>query len=225
MVKLKDYKTPINMKKNILIACEYSGIVRSEFEKFGHHVVSCDILETEIKSNNHYKGNVFDILYKDWDLLIAFPPCTYLSSAGLHWCNIEKFGIDAINRIKKRNEAINFFLDLYSAPIKHICIENPCGHINTNVLKHTQIINPYYFGENSIKRTCLWLKNLPPLQHFKQNDLFNEKTHIIKPDPLSININGKRRHFTDAKTNNAKVRSKTFISIAKAMAEQWHDKI
>ncbi len=211
----------INMKKNILIACEYSGIVRTEFEKYGHHVVSCDILETEIKSKNHYKGNVFDILYNDWDLLIAFPPCTYLSSAGLHRCYIENYGIEAIKRIKKRNEATNFFLDLYSAPIKHICIENPIGYINSNILKASQIIHPYYFGESDVKKTCLWLKNLPALQHFKENDLFNEKTHCDKPDPISIDYSGKKRYFTDAKLRNAHDRNKSFKSIAIAMSEQW----
>jgi adenine-specific DNA methylase len=213
------------MKKNILIACEYSGIVRTQFEKYGHHVVSCDILDTEIITKNHYKGNIFDILYNDWDLLIAFPPCTYLSGAGLFRCNIENYGIEAVKRIKKRNEATNFFLDLYTAPIKHICIENPVGYINTNILKPSQIINPYYFGESDVKRTCLWLKNLPPLQHYPIDDLFNIQTHCIKPSPISINYNGKKRYFTDAKLRKAHDRNKTFLSIAKAMAEQWHNKI
>jgi len=198
------------MKKNILIACEYSGIVRTQFEKYGHHVVSCDILDTEIITKNHYKGNVFDILYNDWDLLIAFPPCTYLSGAGLFRCNIENYGIEAVKRIKKRNEATNFFLDLYTAPIKHICIENPVGYINTNILKPSQIINPYYFGESDVKRTCLWLKNLPPLQHYPIDDLFNIQTHCIKPSPISINYNGKKRYFTDAKLRKAHDRNKLF---------------
>lgn len=215
---------------NILIACEYSGIVREEFNKKGHHAVSCDLLDTDIITKNHYKGNVKDILYKDWDLLIAFPPCTYLTSSGSHLYDINKYGNKAIQRFYKRNEAINFFLDLYSAPIKHICIENPTGHINTNVIKESQIIHPYYFGDRNMKRTCLWLKNLPLLEHYKENDLFNIGTHTIKPDPISTDKKtGKNRYFTDGnykgKFLTPHERNKTFKVIAEAMANQWSNLI
>jgi site-specific DNA-cytosine methylase len=210
----------------VLIACEYSGIVRDSFHKKGFNVTSCDILPSETKGN-HYQGDIFDILYsKDWDLLIAFPPCTYISAAGLHLCNIDIHGNKAIDRIKKRNKAVEFFLDLYSAPIKHICIENPTGHISANILKPSQIVHPYFFGERQMKRTCLWLKNLPPLQHSKENTLFSVKTHSEKPKPLSIDkTTGKKRYFTDtiikSKLKTAHARNKTFKSIANAMAEQW----
>lgn len=214
--------------KNILIACEYSGQVRTQFEQYDNvNVWSCDILKSDIPTKNHYVGNVKDILYShNWDLLIAFPPCTYLTSSGLYLCNIEKYGNLAIDRIRERNKAINFFLDLYQAPIKHICIENPTGHINTNVLKHTQLINPYYFGERELKRTCLWLKNLPLLEHYKQNDLFNYKTHSVYPDPIRLDKNtNKKRYFTDSikdnKLSTAHERNKTFKSIAYEMAKQW----
>ena len=147
----------------MLIACEYSGVVRDAFTALGFDATSCDILPTESKGK-HFQGDVFEILYKEnWDLLIAFPPCTYVSAAGLHHCSIEKHGTKAIERIKLRNKAIEFFLDLYNAPIKHIAIENPTGHLSSNILKPSQIIEPYYFGEQQKKRTCLWLKNLPLL--------------------------------------------------------------
>lgn len=210
----------------VLIACEYSGIVRDAFTKVGFDATSCDILPTESKGK-HFQGDVFEILYKEnWDLLIAFPPCTYVSAAGLFRCNIEYYGQSAIDRIKKRNKAIEFFLDLYNAPIKHIAIENPTGHLSRNILKPSQIIEPYYFGEQQKKRTCLWLKNLPLLQHYKEDDLFSSRTHTDKPQPLSIDAKtGKKRYFTDAiqgqKLKDAHQRNKTFQSVANAMATQW----
>lgn len=208
-----------------LIACEYSGIVREAMNSVGFDATSCDILPTDIPGK-HYQGDIMDIIEDGWDILIGFPPCTYLSSAGLHLCDIEKHGLKAVERIKKRNKAIEFFLDLYSAPIKYICLENPAGHISANILKPTQIIHPYYFGEKEMKRTCLWLRNLPPLEHRKQNDLFGERTHTEIPLPLSVDTKtGKKRYFTDAiinkKLKDAHGRNKTFHSIANAMAMQW----
>lgn len=214
--------------KRILIACEYSGIVRETFSKENNFDVwSADILDTEIESNKHYKGNVLDILNEKWDCLIAFPPCTYLSAAGLYLCNKDKYFDKAVKRKEKRKDAVDFFLKLYNAPIKHICIENPVGYISTNILKHSQIIHPYYFGEPHLKRTCLWLKNLPKLLHIKENDLFYKKTHCNKPNPLYIEKKtGKKRYFTDAffsnKLKDQKERSRTFTSIANAMFNQWH---
>lgn len=211
--------------KKVLVACEYSGIVRNAMNKVGFNATSCDILPSDT-SGPHYTGNVFDIINENWDILIAFPPCTYLSSAGLYLCNIELYGDKAIERIKLRNKAIEFFLDLYAAPIKHICIENPVGHISANILKPTQIIHPYYFGEREMKRTCLWLKNLPALEHVKENNLFSDSTHSKKPDPISIDKStGTKRYFTDGikgnKLKDAHSRNKTFQSIANAMAMQW----
>ncbi|MFC0186019.1 hypothetical protein ACFFJX_27720 [Pseudarcicella hirudinis] len=145
----------------ILVACEYSGVVRDSFNKAGFFAMSCDLLPTE-SPGNHYQGSVFDILNDGWDMLIGHPPCTYLSSAGLHFCNIENHGKKAIERIIKRNQAIEFFLKMYDAPIKHICLENPIGYISANILKPTQIIHPYYFGEKEMKRTALWLKFTTP---------------------------------------------------------------
>lgn len=214
----------------ILIGCEYSGIVRDAFIKKGHNAISCDILETE-QSGPHYKGDIFDIINNDFDMLIAFPPCTYLSSAGLHLCQIDKYGSKAIERIKKRHLATEFFLNLWDCGIPKICLENPVGFISHSVLKQTQIIHPFYFGERQMKRTALWLKNLPPLIHSHQDNLFEQKTHTKKPDPERIEIRKetgkiKNRYFTDCFVGNSRLKtqhekSKTFQSIADAMAEQW----
>ena len=220
-----------NSKIKVLIGCEYSGRVRDAFKNKGFNAWSCDILPTEIQGQ-HYQCDIFNVVNQKWDLFIGFPPCTYLSSAGLHYCNIEKHGIKAIERIKKRNKAIEFFLDLYSLPIKHICLENPLGHISANILKPTQIIHPYYFGEKELKRTCLWLKNLPPLEYHLQSNLFGEKTATEYPQPYQTQFckktgKMKNRYFTDALgTNNSFNginRSKIFQSIANKMADQWAD--
>lgn len=209
----------------VLVACEYSGIVREAMNRVGFDATSCDILPTE-KEGKHYQGDVMDILNDGWDILIGFPPCTYISSAGLHLCNIQNHGEKAIARIKLRNKAIEFFLDLYAAPIKHICLENPVGHISANILPPSQIIHPYYFGEREMKRTCLWLKNLPLLEHRKVTDLFGDCTHTEKPMPKSIDkTTGTKRYFTDSiinsKLKDTHTRNKTFESIANAMATQW----
>ena len=194
---------------NVLIACEYSGRVREAFKAKGCNAWSCDILPTEIPGQ-HIQGDVLELIKSNpnfFDVMIGFPPCTYLSSAGLYLCNIETHGEKAIQRILNRNKAIEFFLSLYSAPIKYICLENPLGHISANILKPTQIIHPYYFGERQMKRTALWLKNLPPLQHSAENNLFDVRTHTDKPEPEQIQIRKatgkiKRRYFTDCITNN-----------------------
>jgi hypothetical protein len=213
----------------VLVGCEYSGRVRDAFAALGFDAWSCDILETETPGQ-HYKCDIFEVVNQKWDLFIGFPPCTFLSSAGLHYCDIKKHGQKAIDRIKKRNKAIEFFLDLYSLPIDHICLENPLGHISANILKPDQIIHPYYFGEREMKRTALWLKNLPLLQHYKQDDLFNTHTHTLKPVPYQTQIRKatgkiKNRYFTDSFTDNrlktGHEKSKLFQSIANEMAIQW----
>lgn len=152
-------------------------------------------------------------------MLIAFPPCTYLSSVQTHLCRSDS------QRVLKRIEAAHFFMKLMNANIKNIAIENPAGVIKHIFRDPDQTIQPYYFGDPQMKRTCLWLKNLPKLFHTKESDLFKEKTHINKPEPSFtwINKEGKTKseYFTYSK--NAKQRSKTFPGIATAMAEQWSD--
>lgn len=199
----------------VLIACEYSGTVRSEFEKLGHDAWSCDILPSDIPGK-HYQGSVLDILNDGWDLMIGHPPCTYLSFAGNRvWYTS--------GRAQKRLDALDFFLRLWESPINQICLENPMGIVDRVIEKHTQIVHPYYFGDREMKKTCLWLKNLPKLIHIKESDLFSQITHSEKPDPqfelVSKEGKIKKEYFTYCKT--AHERSKTFPGIAKAMAEQW----
>ncbi|MEH0020851.1 MAG: hypothetical protein V6Z89_14440 [Desulfobacter sp.] len=198
----------------ILIACEYSGRVRDAFIKKGHDAVSCDILPTE-SPGPHYQGDVFDIINNGWDMMIAHPPCTYLSYVANRVWN-------APGRQQKREQAMQFFLQLVNADIPRKAIENPVGYPNTVFRKPDQIINPYYFGDPVRKRTCLWLDNLPVLDHATQDTLFMKKTHV-RPAPAYIASSGRNVHFTEAATgkDRGKLRSKTFPGIARAMAEQW----
>jgi len=199
----------------VLIACEYSGIVREAFKARGHDAWSCDLLDTEIPGN-HYKCDATEILALGWDLMIAHPPCTYFSRAGMH------FLLTQNGRKEKLEEAFQFVKKLWQAPIEKICLENPVGWLNTNWRQPKQIVHPWYFGDNDMKQTCFWLKNLVKL---------NGKVHIAldklkyrpKPDkPGRIGKDGKMRNFYFmSRSRNAKDRSKTFSGIAKAMAEQW----
>jgi hypothetical protein len=200
----------------VLVACEYSGVVRDAFIRAGHDAISCDLLPTEAPGP-HYKGSVFDILYDGWDMLIGHPPCTYLSYAGTrHW--------DSPGRLAKRLDALHFFADLWEAPIDKICLENPKGCASPTIAKYSQEIQPYYFGDSDIKTTWLWLKGLSPLIHHEEDDLFNEKTHVAKPEPVYVDSSGKPRYFTEAMrgvSDRAHSRAKTFPGIAAAMAQQW----
>lgn len=202
----------VSLPPRILVACEYSGIVREAFAAAGFDAWSCDILETEIPGK-HIKDNVLDHLNDGWDMMIGHPPCTYLSFAANHVWYKE-------GRARKRLEALDFFLRLWEAPIEKICLENPVGIVDRVIEKHTQIINPYYFGDDEVKRTCLWLKGLPKLIHKKEDDLFNKKTHIDKPKPMYTRYDGKSIYFSEGK-HGGHERSKFFPSVAAAMAGQW----
>jgi len=193
--------------RNILIACEFSGIVRDAFILKGFNAISCDLLPTE-KPGPHYQGNVLDIINDGFDLMIAHPPCTALTSSG-QW--YYKQFPDLVN------DAATFFISLATCNIEKICIENPTGVMTKRFRKPDQIIHPYYFGEPHMKRTALWLKNLPLLTH-------PDKNQLAKPDPIYIDKSGTKRFFTDAISgdrNGGHLRSRTFQSIASAMAEQW----
>jgi hypothetical protein len=193
----------------VLIACEFSGTVRDAFRALGHEAVSCDLLPT-LKPGSHYEGDVRDILNANWDLMIAHPPCTYLSASGLHWNKRKP------ERAALTEEAIAFVKLLAEAPIPKIAIENPIGCLSTRWRKPDQWIQPYQFGDDASKATCLWLKGLPLL----------EKTGYFPPRV----VEGKLRwgNQTDSGQNRlgpskdrwAK-RSITYPGIAKAMAEQW----
>jgi len=200
----------------VLIACEYSGIVRDAFIKRGHDAISCDLLPTE-KPGPHYQGDVFDIINDGFDLMIGHPPCTYLSYAGTaHW--------GSPGRCKLRLEGLDFFRKLWEAPIDKICLENPKGCASPTIAKYSQSIQPYYWGDKFFKTTWLWLKNLPLLIHYEEDDLFNKKTSSGIPEPVYVNKNGKNVHFSDAcggGKDRAKNRAKFWPGIAAAMAEQW----
>lgn len=203
----------------VLIACEFSGIVREAFAKKGHDAWSCDLLDTEIPGQ-HIKDDVLEILNDGWDLMIAHPPCTYISYAGTSSWNDN-------GRIWKRLMALYFFAQLWNASIEKICIENPMGCASPTIAKYSQIIQPYYFGDIESKRTCLWLKNLPLLKHSVDNNLFENKTHA-KPKIYAYYKTGKKKgqpiygnSYLKFSEDRGKIRSKTFQGIANAMANQW----
>lgn len=221
----------------VLVACEFSGIVREAFRARGHDAWSCDIIPTEIPGP-HIINDVRNVLDDGWDLMIAHPPCTFLSAAGNGFFNEERYGAKAVDRKRKRDGAMKFFMALYDAPIAKICVENPLGYPNRVFRKPDQIIHPYYFGDRQMKRICLWLKGLSPLWYWERDDLFGSRTMTDTPEPLYTherkpgpNYKGgeiKKRYFTDAKAivngnkvDGARERSRTFPGIAKAMAEQW----
>jgi len=189
----------------ILVACEYSGTVRDAFAAKGHDAWSCDILPTESKGN-HIQGNALKHLDKGWDMMIAHPPCTYLSNAGARF--LYPKGILNEERYKKGLEAKKFFMALYNAPIKYICVENPISSKIFDLPKHSQTIQPYEYGHPFSKATRLWLKNLPLLQPTNKIK-FKESTKI--PGNW-FNKGGKDRQ---------KNRSKFFNGFAEAMADQW----
>lgn len=203
--------------KRILIACEESQTIAIEFRKHGYEAFSCDIKDCSGGHPEwHLKGNALDYINNKWDLMIGHPPCTYLSYAGTQsWNNS--------GRVFKRLEALKFFAQLWESPIDKIALENPKGCASPVIAKYSQEIQPYYFGDSHIKTTWLWLKNLPKLKYYKENNLFESKTCIEKPLPISIdNTNrNKKRYFSDAINRTSEERSKTFPGIAKAMVEQW----
>lgn len=226
--------------KKIFIGCEYSGTVAKAFLQKGYQVTTCDIIPSELEPQENYihiQGDLLEVLENttpnSFDIAIFFPPCTYLTSAGLHYCNIKKHKSKAVKRIAKRKRAIDFFLKCLNANIANkVAVENPIGYINAHIIKHTQIIYPYYFGDAEMKRTCLWLINLKPLAHFNTNTLFSNKTHCEKPKPTRVYINPqgktKREYYINSvnmlklsKEQRAKERSRFWPGIAKAMADQW----
>lgn len=204
-----------NKRLKVLVACEFSGRVRDAFQALGHDAWSCDLLPTETPGK-HIVGDVMQVINWNWDLMIAHPPCTYLSYAATKYWN--KPG-----RAELRESSMQFFMAMVNAPIPMICVENPVGYPNTVYRKPDQIIQPYYFGDKFLKRTCLWLKGLPKLWYWEQDDLFGKRTATDYPQPVYVeNKNGKKknRHWTEA-TSGGQARSMTFYGIANAMAQQW----
>jgi hypothetical protein len=189
----------------VLIACEYSGRVRDAFARLGHEAWSCDILPTETPGN-HYEGSVLDILDQGWDLMIAHPPCTYLSNAGARF--LYPKGILNQERFKKGLDAKELFITLYNANISKIVIENPIPSKVYGLPQYTQTIQPYEYGHPFQKRTCLWIKGLPNLI----------PTNIVE-ERQSTKIPG--NWFNKGGKNRQKERARTFEGIADAMADQW----
>ena len=208
----------------VLVACEFSGTVRDAFIKRGHDAISCDLLPTE-SPGPHLQGDLFSFDLSGYDLIIAHPPCTFLTCTGNKWMKPE-FEERFPTRQQDRKEAIEFFMKIVNLPCNKIAIENPIGIMSTEYRKPDQIIQPYYFGDEARKPTCLWLKNLPLLQHFKESDWFAEKTHVSEGE-IIIHKSGRtdsRGHYDSLKLpagERSKVRSKTFQGIADAMAKQW----
>ncbi len=179
----------------VLIACEFSGIVRDAFAKKGHDAWSCDLLPTE-RPGKHYQVDLWDVqIGDDWDLLIAHPPCTYLAVSGARWFK---------DRGKEQKDALNFVRLLLTAPVPRIALENPVSIISTRIRKPDQIIQPWMFGHGETKATCLWLKNLPLLRPTNIVEGRETRIHKMSPSP-----------------DRGKERSRTFRGIAEAMAEQW----
>lgn len=195
----------------VLVACEFSGIVRDAFRAKGHDAWSCDLLPTE-KPGQHIQGDVLEILNNGWDLMIAHPPCTHLSVAGAGWLRKRPERLDMMERVAR------FFKALLDTDIPKICIENPVIFLKAIEIigkKYDQIIEPYQFGEQFKKRTCLWLKNLPLLK----------PENIVEPTIYWVNSSSNYRpgHKLSNKGlhRNQKKRSITFQGIANAMANQW----
>lgn len=210
----------------VLVACEESQRVCKAFRALGHESYSADIQEPSGGYLEwHILGDVLPLLnggafhtmdgathnILKWDIIIAHPPCTYLSFAGYKYLSVERYGEKALERIKLREQAFDFAMACYNADCEHVCIENPKGYINQKFRSPDCIINPYDFGESERKRTCLWLRGLPPLMPTYQ---------IPPPEPKFIGSDGKARYFTDSQ-HNKKSRSVTFEGIAAAMAWQF----
>ena len=180
----------------VIVACEYSGVVRRAFRERGHDAWSCDLLPAEDGAKEHYQENVLDVLpTRHWDLMIAHPPCTHLSVSGARWFKDKR---------QEQEDALDFVRALMAAPIERIAIENPISVISSRIRKPDQIIQPWQFGHGETKATCLWLKGLPKLT----------PTNIVEGREARI-------HRMPPRPDRWKERSRTFTGIAAAMAEQW----
>lgn len=205
---------------DVLVACEESQAVTKEFRKLGHNAFSCDILDCSGGHPEwHIKNDVVEVMDGKWDIIISFPPCTYLTVTGNRWFNIERYGQKAMDRIERRDDAIEFFMLFANSDCKMKAIENPVGIMSSIWRKPNQIIHPYQFGDPFEKRTCLWLDGLPELI----------ETNVVEPEDRVKFKSGKTmpKWYSDAfklpKDERARLRSKTFHGVAKAMAEQWSE--
>jgi len=190
----------------VLVACEYSGTVRDAFRAMGHDAVSCDLLPTDVPGP-HHQGSVLDIIDDGWDMMLAFPPCTHLASSGARWFAAKRAD-------GRQQQGIDFFMALANANIPKIAIENPVGIMSTEWRKPDQIIQPWQFGHEATKTTCLWLKGLDQLT----------PTNIVGKGARHVTKSGRslpKWYNLPPSEDRWKVRSKTFQGIADAMANQW----
>ncbi len=189
----------------VLVACEFSGVVRRAFRERGHDAWSCDLLPAEDGERHfHFMENVIYRLRESWDLMIAHPPCQFLSNSGVRWLYEKGTRKPAPERWKQMREAARFFQEMLYANIPRIAVENPVQHRHARLPKHTQIIQPWMFGHGETKATCLWLKNLPKLVPTNIVEGREARVHKMAPGP-----------------NRWKERSRTYQGIADAMADQW----
>ena len=194
----------------VLVACEFSGIVRDAFLEKGHDAWSCDLLPAEHNSNRHIQGDVREILNDGWDfLIVAHPPCTRLCNSGVRWLHKPPAGKTIEQMWKDLRDGAELFSELWNAPIPHICVENPVMHSHAknlirNYAEFSQSVQPWQFGHPETKRTCFWLKNLPQLRPTKIVEGRTPRVHFMPPSP-----------------DRWRERSRFFPGIAKAMADQW----
>lgn len=179
----------------VLVACEFSGVVRRSFAALGHEAWSCDLLPAEDGSPYHLQGDVRDALDMGWDLMVAHPPCTHLAVSGARWFHLKR---------QEQEEALAFVRLLLAAPVARIALENPVSIISSRVRKPDQVLQPWQFGHGEVKATCLWLKGLPPLAPTQIVDGRVARVHRMPPGP-----------------DRWKERSRTFEGIGRAMARQW----
>lgn len=179
----------------VLVACEFSGVVREAFRAKGHHAWSCDLLPAEDGSPYHFQGDVMNRLEDGWDLMIAHPPCTHLAVSGARWFGAKR---------REQQEAVEFFRELLLAPVERIAVENPVSVVSSRLRPADQVIQPWMFGHGETKATCLWLKNLPLLQATNVVEGREPRVHMMPPSP-----------------DRWKERARTYTGIAEAMADQW----
>jgi site-specific DNA-cytosine methylase len=195
----------------VLVACEYSGTVRDAFLKAGHYALSCDLLPCDsLNSGDHYQGDVTDILDHGWDLMIAHPPCTYLSVSGMHWTT------RGLRDPQLTEDALAFVRLLLDAPIPRIALENPVSVISSRIRKPDQVVQPWMFGHDASKKTCLWLKNLPLLEATQK-----VAPRLVNGTPRWGNQTDSGQNRLGPSEDRWKIRSKTYQGIAEAMANQW----
>jgi len=219
--------TKIMFKKRlkVLVACEESQAITKEFRNMGHDAYSCDLLPCSGGHPEwHYQEDVFEVIKKqEWDIMIAHPPCTYLAVSGARWM-YNKDGSVNEERLQNQNDALDFVKRLMDAPIKSIAIENPISVISSQIRKPDQIVHPYHFGDKASKSTCLWLKNLPKLEHTEVVEKGEFKEWI---DKKSGKLKKQAKWYYDAlitaksSAERRTLRSKTFKGMAEAIADQW----